>query len=301
MEKYGTIQVDMDSFWVLDGHYHDEGPCDKISIYSIVPLFLELFRKYEVKATFFIIGKDLEDENNTPYLKMIVNDGHEVANHTYNHPVGNFLQNEIIMKEEIKKCRDIIKNNLNVEVRGFKAPAYAINQSIIKALIEEGYLYDSSIHANIIFPFLKFAQKRLFRYKKDAVEFGNWRHLFSRREPYLCNADPKFVEVPVSTMPFLMLPFHFSFINILGINWFKLADFSMKLSNRRFVNYAFHAIDLTDTADLCRHIKSRPGLNRPLKDRIANAEKILNYLKNEFDLLRSDGVFYKITNAYDRQ
>lgn len=291
----------MDSFWVLDSHYYDKESYHKISAYRIVPLYLELFRRCNIKATFFIIGKDLEDEKNIPYLKMMVNEGHEIANHTYNHFTGSLLHNEIIMKEEIKKCHDIIRNRLNVEVKGFKAPAYAINQSIIRILIEDGYLYDSSIHADLISPFLKFVQKYFLKYKEDAVEFGSWHHLFARRVPYICNPDPKFAEVPVSTMPFLMLPFHFSFINIFGINWFKLAQFFMKLSNRRFINYAFHAVDLADIADLSSHIKSRPGLSKPLKDRISNAQKILNFLKNNFVLLRTEDIFYKIRNAHGKQ
>ena len=56
----------------------DDGP-DKI----ITPLVLDILKEYDIKATFFLIGKKAEKH---PYLvKQIVEEGHIIANHTYSH------------------------------------------------------------------------------------------------------------------------------------------------------------------------------------------------------------------------
>lgn len=58
-----------------DGPHHD-----------ITPKVLELLRKFNAKATFFCIGKNIEA--NKDVFKMIVDDGHSIGNHTFNHDKG---------------------------------------------------------------------------------------------------------------------------------------------------------------------------------------------------------------------
>ena len=55
----------------------DDGP----SIYALE--ILELLKKYNVKATFFCIGKNIEAH--PEILKQIIADGHLVGNHSYHH------------------------------------------------------------------------------------------------------------------------------------------------------------------------------------------------------------------------
>lgn len=44
---------------------------------------LDILRKYEIKSTFFLIGSGVE--KNPQLAKMIVEEGHEVASHSYYH------------------------------------------------------------------------------------------------------------------------------------------------------------------------------------------------------------------------
>ena len=49
------------------------------------PQILDLLNKHETKATFFVIGKNVD--NYTEQLKMVVENGHELGNHTDSHVI----------------------------------------------------------------------------------------------------------------------------------------------------------------------------------------------------------------------
>ncbi len=63
---------------------------------------LKALAKHEVKATFFVTGFFLESQQD--FVKRMVNEGHAVANHSYNHPDVAELE-----KEELAKELDMVK------------------------------------------------------------------------------------------------------------------------------------------------------------------------------------------------
>ena len=62
-----------------------------------------VFKKYDVKATFFIMGGWVNySEENKEKLQRICDEGHEIGNHSYIHPSFVNITTER-MKEEIDK------------------------------------------------------------------------------------------------------------------------------------------------------------------------------------------------------
>ena len=57
----------------------DDGP-----IPIVTPWVVDLLKKYDIKATFFVVGKNAE--NYPDILRQTVEYGHEIGNHTYSHP-----------------------------------------------------------------------------------------------------------------------------------------------------------------------------------------------------------------------
>lgn len=57
----------------------DDGPDPKWT-----PKILDILKKHGVKATFFVLGKQAED--NPGLIQRIVREGHDLGNHTYTHP-----------------------------------------------------------------------------------------------------------------------------------------------------------------------------------------------------------------------
>jgi len=82
----------------------DDGP-----IPEITPWVLDLLDKYQVKATFFCVGENVQKYPET--YQMILDRGHQVGNHTFNHIQGirfwtkNYIAN-------VEKAETLIQSNL---------------------------------------------------------------------------------------------------------------------------------------------------------------------------------------------
>jgi len=89
-----------------------------------------LLDKYGIKATFFVVPPTVEDRLDG--WKKVVANGHEIGNHTINHPcTGNFswsaknaLENYSLddMRNELIECNKRIKELLGVEPKVFAYP-----------------------------------------------------------------------------------------------------------------------------------------------------------------------------------
>ena len=97
---------------------------------------LEIFKKNDIKITYFVTGKWAE--KNKDILKMIYNDKHEIGNHGYSHVDYNKLSyNE--NKEGIVKAHNIIKEVLDIDSKYFAPPSGAYNDNTVKAAKDLGY------------------------------------------------------------------------------------------------------------------------------------------------------------------
>lgn len=77
----------------------DDGPTENTSA------ILALLDSYQVKATFFLIGDDIEE--NPEQAKKIVEAGHQIGNHTYSHK-RMVLKSPSYIKNEIEKTDALI-------------------------------------------------------------------------------------------------------------------------------------------------------------------------------------------------
>jgi len=78
----------------------DDGP-DK----RFTPKILDQLKRFNAKATFFVVGKRVRQYPDI--LKRIVNEGHDIGNHTFTHPVSPILKYSL-MEKEIKATEYII-------------------------------------------------------------------------------------------------------------------------------------------------------------------------------------------------
>ena len=86
---------------------------------------LDILEKYEVKATFFLIG-ELITEKTIPIMKRELELGCEIQNHSFTHSDMTKLSAEEI-REEIKKTSDAIYNAVGVEPKFFRPPYILTN------------------------------------------------------------------------------------------------------------------------------------------------------------------------------
>jgi len=103
---------------------------------------LEMLRKTNTYATFFVVGKVLE--LNPEIFDKIIENGHEIAFHTMNHDRIDSEKFKDNFNDEITHFSKLT----NKKSKGFRAPTFSLNENsswIIDALVDAGYVYDSSV------------------------------------------------------------------------------------------------------------------------------------------------------------
>ncbi len=94
----------------------DDGPNAKHT-----PFLLDGLKERNVKATFFLIGKNIEAGDNSEIVKREWEEGHLVGNHTYNHVEITRVSNETAY-QEIKKTNDLITGITGEPVEYMRPP-----------------------------------------------------------------------------------------------------------------------------------------------------------------------------------
>lgn len=110
----------------------DDGPDDKVT-----NEILDILNEYDIKATFFVIGKNCDE--NMPTLKRIFDEGHEIGNHTYSHPHLSKISAKKL-SEEIIKTEEIIFSVTNTKPKLFRPPEGVYSSVVEKVSVELGYV-----------------------------------------------------------------------------------------------------------------------------------------------------------------
>jgi peptidoglycan/xylan/chitin deacetylase (PgdA/CDA1 family) len=83
-----------------------------------------------VKATFFVVGKKVDE---APWLlPRMLADGHEVANHTYNH-LNLENADESLVMNEIRMGQDAIQRACGIKTFSFRPPGGHHNPNVLAA------------------------------------------------------------------------------------------------------------------------------------------------------------------------
>jgi len=148
---------------------------------------LDLLRKKDTKATFFVVGELLEFK--PELLDLILDNEHEIAFHTMKHTridTPNFKEK---FQEEIKQFHKLT----NGKSKGFRAPSFSLNTNsswLIDVLEENNYVYDSSIvPAKTSLYGIPNAEKKPYKISSKFLE-GN-------------SNDGKIIEFPMMVTKFL--------------------------------------------------------------------------------------------------
>ena len=99
---------------------------------------LEIFEKYNIKATFFILGWNAERASEL--VREIHNLGHEVASHGYNHNLCSDISTGKIYEKIIQKSKSILEDIIGTPVFGYRAPSFSITENTI-SLLEGDWIY----------------------------------------------------------------------------------------------------------------------------------------------------------------
>jgi len=117
----------------------DDGPTS-----NITPQILDVLSAKDAKATFFTLGMNVE--RNPELAQRIVNEGHVLANHSYNHDYENLYSGTTFIVEDIQKTEQIILDTVGEEgyVKVFRFPGGSFEKSKDPqkaALVDIGYRF----------------------------------------------------------------------------------------------------------------------------------------------------------------
>jgi len=145
-----AMTVDVEDYFQVSAFEHhikrddwDKLPC---RVETNTQKILDIFHEHSVKATFFMLG--WVAERYPLLIKRIVEDGHELASHGYEH-VRITQQTPEQFKEDIVKTKGLLEELSGQRVKGYRAASYSINKTNMWALdilAETGHIYSSSIY-----------------------------------------------------------------------------------------------------------------------------------------------------------
>jgi peptidoglycan/xylan/chitin deacetylase (PgdA/CDA1 family) len=244
-----------------------------------LPRFAELFARHDLRATFFVVGADLEaDAEGRALLRELVAAGHDLGNHTHTHPYDFVRLGRTRIGEEIDRAHAAIGDCAGTPPVGFRAPGYEITAEVLEFLRERGYRYDSSVFPSAAYYAAKavvLAAMRLARRPSGSI-LGSPRALLAPRRPYRPSARSPFrpggtdlVELPIAVTPLARLQVIGTSL-VLAPGWLRRHLVRTALGEP-FFNLELHGIDLADAAadEIPPELVARqPDLRRPLSHKL---------------------------------
>ncbi|NOU17093.1 MAG: polysaccharide deacetylase family protein [Bacteroidales bacterium] len=165
-----------------------------------LPLLLQLYAEYNIKATFFFTGYIAEKFPEV--VRMVLPYGHEVGSHGYSHKVDKAF--DVLSFEEqvehLRKSKSILEDISGQDVISFRAPAARVNRDTAIALKQVGFKVDSSVASQRFDMFLSFGGMKKLKW------------LVAPRKPYFTHeqnlmkrGSGDVFEIPISAliMPYI--------------------------------------------------------------------------------------------------
>jgi peptidoglycan/xylan/chitin deacetylase (PgdA/CDA1 family) len=185
----------------------------------------DLLEKWQIRATLFVIAEDLRDDAKRSLILEARDRGHELASHTSTHRHLSDLA-PLDRLREIAESKHEIEAATGLEVLGFRAPGYVLDETTLSLVAEAGYGYDSSMFIGTRRP-----------------AGGSCARTAAPHRPL---PDHALVEIPLPGYAGLPLPFHPSYTLLLGLRYFRLG--LKRLLSRHNATFVLllHLTDLSD-------------------------------------------------------
>lgn len=106
----------------------DDGPS------SYTDEILDILKKYNVKATFFVTGMNLQYDE---CLQEILEDGHSLGIHTFSHVYNDIYSSLENFKSDFNKVRDYVYLNTGEKVNLYRFPGGSANKIVSEETREE--------------------------------------------------------------------------------------------------------------------------------------------------------------------
>ncbi len=99
---------------------------------------LDILFRYDVKATFFVVGKD--DLHSQEVMRRIVEEGHSIGTHSYSHVYSEIYRSKESFSEDFERIQNYVYEITNVKSNLYRFPGGSSN-NVSKVPMEELVAY----------------------------------------------------------------------------------------------------------------------------------------------------------------
>lgn len=138
--------TDQKKIWIT----FDDGPDEKVT-----PYLINVLEKFDIKATFFIIGN--QAKKYPELVKLIINNGHKIGNHSFSH-LNGFSTNNNKYLEDVEQAKKYIDSDIfrppfgkitPFQIKNLKKDFKIIMWDIMSWDFKEN-IYPNKIYKNVI-------------------------------------------------------------------------------------------------------------------------------------------------------
>ncbi len=282
MSDQSTIlSVDLDDVACYHAIHGLPAPAPEVAgavLERCLPRFLELLDELGSRATFFVVGRDLQRDlqaggRGAAILKQALAAGHELGNHSYAHAYDLIKWAPSAIYEDLRRC-DTLLRGLGARPQGFRAPGYTHDVTLLQQVGALGYRYDSSLLPSPSYYLAKLAAIgwTAVRGRSSQSLVKGWQSFVGPQRPHFMPGCGLW-EVPVSVSPVLRLPMVGTFV--LGAGGALLMR---EARERRYLHLELHGLDLADELGdgygaALRRVQ--PELRTPLTSRLERLRGLL--------------------------
>ncbi len=287
-ERLAALSVDLDEidcYAAIHGISFDGAH----PIYDLaVPRFRAFFAALGIPATFFAIGRDLERQENRDKIRELSGDGHEIANHSYDHFYDLTRRGRMEARDEVVRGGEMIEAACGKPPVGFRAPGYTINEMVFTVLEELGYQYDSSVFPcpayfsakTAAIGWIRARGRRSHSVIDDPRVLRAPADPYRRGAPYWTKGDG-ILELPIGVTRTLTgrLPYIGTSVALSGAAGADMLTRAM--AGRPLVNLELHGIDLADAKQdgLTALAPHQPDLRKTFREKEAALKSAVSRLK----------------------
>lgn len=96
---------------------------------------LDILKEENIRAAFFVIGKHIP--TNSSLLQRMINEGHTVGNHSFQHNFWFSVQSSNSMLSDVSRCDEVIEHATGRRPRLFRPP-YGVTNPMVAEVIRKG-------------------------------------------------------------------------------------------------------------------------------------------------------------------
>ena len=295
--RIGSLSLDLDNQWSYMKTHGDPAWAEYPTYLDwCVPRILDFLDQRDLKITFFIVGKDAEDDRNSAALKAIGQQGHEIGNHSYHHEPWLHLYSEEQLEQELASAEEAIASATGKHPIGFRGPGFSLSDTTLRTLIRRNYKYDATVFPNLLNPLARayfFATSSLSEEEKEQRKelFGTWRDAFRPLKQFNWQFEEEsLIEVPVTTMPFFKVPIHLSYVlyasrfsRALALAYFRFGLMMCRVAGVS-PSILLHPLDFIGKDDV-GNLDFFPGMDLLAEDKISIVSDVLDLLERHFELV----------------